>query len=230
MLLQRLSHPSSVAGAWWPRSFNKGRIKELKGFIEKQIDSLVEKLHFVSLEIERFYFGNAVIYRETGLLSKGLGDEKDLALDAERLAVIDLTTIGERQTRLLTVDALLSMEWTRARTLWATALGKEPEDDDRVPTFIVVDEAHNLIPFEARTRADEALRERFRTIAAEGRKYGLYLILVSQRPDKLDALVLSECENKAIMRLGTPSVLQKTIEMLGLESMDDQKLATELSG
>jgi hypothetical protein len=33
---------------------------------------------------------------------------------------------------------------------------------------------------------------------AEGRKYGRFLILVSQRPDKLGPLVLSECETKLL--------------------------------
>jgi hypothetical protein len=45
-------------------------------------------------------------------------------------------------------------------------------------------------------------------IAAEGRKYGLLLILGSQRPDKLDHLILSECANKAIMRLDSRTIVQ----------------------
>lgn len=55
----------------------------------------------------------------------------------------------------------------------------------------------------------------FRTIVAEGRKYGLFLVLVSQRPDKLDPLILSECKNKAVTRLGSASVLGITQKMLG---------------
>jgi DNA helicase HerA-like ATPase len=67
----------------------------------------------------------------------------------------------------------------------------ENMDDTRVPVFVVLEEAHNFIPEEPRNRAQAALRDQFRTIAAEGRKYGLFLILVSQRPDKLDHLILS---------------------------------------
>jgi len=61
------------------------------------------------------------------------------------------------------------------------------------------------------------VREQFRTIAAEGRKFGLFLILVSQRPDKLDDLVLSECGNKAILRLDSQSIVDKVIKTLGLD-------------
>jgi DNA helicase HerA-like ATPase len=64
---------------------------------------------------------------------------------------------------------------------------KEPVDEDqRVPTFIVLDEAHNFIAANPRSRHESLVREQFCTIAAEGRKFGLFLILVSQRPDKLD--------------------------------------------
>jgi hypothetical protein len=87
-----------------------------------------------------------------------------------------------------------------------------------------VDEAHNLIPKDPRSKAQMALREQFRTIVAEGRKYGLFLIIVSQRPDKLDSLILSECENKALMRLGSASVLKLTSEILGLDDLPPKLL------
>jgi DNA helicase HerA-like ATPase len=80
-------------------------------------------------------------------------------------------------------------------------------NDTRVPIFLVLDEAHNFVPEEPRNRV-EALRDQFRTIAAEGRKYGVFLILVSQRPDKLDYLILPECANKAIMRLDSRTIPQ----------------------
>jgi hypothetical protein len=45
----------------------------------------------------------------------------------------------------------------------------------------------------------------------------LFLILVSQRPDKLDDLVLSECGNKAILHLDSQSMVDKVIKTLGLD-------------
>ena len=41
---------------------------------------------------------------------------------------------------------------------------------------------------------------------------------MSQRPDKLDDLVLSECGNKAILRLDSQSMADKVIKPLGLDS------------
>ena len=74
-----------------------------------------------------------------------------------------------------------------------------------------------LYPASPRSRHESLVREQFRTIAAEGRKFGLFLILVSQRPDKLDDLVLSECGNKAILHLDSQSMVDKVIKTLGLE-------------
>jgi DNA helicase HerA-like ATPase len=136
-----------------------------------------------------------------------------------RLEVIDLPSLVSRSTRLLAINALLATESQLARAAWWEALKKDESQDDRVPTFFVIDEAHNLLPAEPQTKAEFALREQFRTIVAEGRKYGLFLILVSQRPDKLDPLVLSECENKVIMKLSSRSVLEITRQRLGLEDI-----------
>ena len=46
----------------------------------------------------------------------------------------------------------------------------------------------------------------------------MFLILVSQRPDKLDDLVLPEWGNKAILRLDSRSMIDKVIKTLGLDS------------
>lgn len=49
--------------------------------------------------------------------------------------------------------------------------------DSRVPILIVIDEAHNLVPAEPTTVLQQRLVDRFIQIAAEGRKYGLWLLL-----------------------------------------------------
>ena len=56
----------------------------------------------------------------------------------------------------------------------------------------------------------------FGKIAAEGRKYGLFLILLTQRPDKINASVLLECHNFAIMKIGSESMLEQLKDIMGL--------------
>ena len=67
----------------------------------------------------------------------------------------------------------------------------------------MIDEAHNICPAEpgdplmALVTAD-AIR-----IAGEGRKFGLYLIVVTQRPQKVHENVLSQCDNLVLMRMNS---------------------------
>jgi len=85
------------------------------------------------------------------------------------------------------------------------------------PTILVIDEAHNLTPRDLEPGSPlVSIRENIRRVAAEGRKYGLFLFLISQRPDKLDPLVASECQNKIVMRVGSPRALEAAAPTLGL--------------
>jgi Helicase HerA, central domain len=178
---------------------------------------------FVSEDAERIYFSSAFAVKGSGILISG--EKKDSADGSHpRIQVVDLPSISDPQYRLLAVSTTLETIWARSRDRWEAALEKPSRADDRRPTFIVVDEAHNLIPVEPRNSAERRLREQFRTVAAEGRKFGLFLILVSQRPDKLDGLVVSECENRAVMRLGSRLVLDKTKEILGLGDLPNRTL------
>ena len=141
-----------------------------------------------------------------------------------RIQVIDLASIAQPDSKRLAVSALLDIEFTRLRREWYRSTSTVAEDDLRVPTFVVLDEAHNLVPSEAEEPIKAALREQFRTIAAEGRKFGLFLVLVSQRPDKLDNLVVSECRNRVLMRLGSRAVLASSARLLGLEDLPARTL------
>lgn len=71
----------------------------------------------------------------------------------------------------------------------------------RRPALLVIDEAHNLCPPDPSTPVQKALVERLIRIAAEGRKFGLWLLLSTQRPGKVHPQVLSQCDNLCLMRL-----------------------------
>ena len=69
------------------------------------------------------------------------------------------------------------------------------------PLLIVIDEAHLFVPEGDDTPAHRTLS----TLAKEGRKYGVGLVLVSQRPSELDSTVLSQCGSLIAMRLTNSS-------------------------
>ena len=203
---------------WKEYGITKKEVQEMgENTIKRWLELAATELRHVSDDVGRFYFAKASEYSEGGIWAKV---PTVVTSPDARLKVIDLASFRHVPTRFLVVNAVLKQEWENSRTAWERAVRRITyKPDERVPTFIVLDEAHNFIPAEPRGRAEAALREQFRTIAAEGRKYGLFLILVSQRPDKLDPFIISECENKALMRLNSESIFLAAQKMLGLEDL-----------
>ncbi|MBW8832469.1 MAG: ATP-binding protein [Burkholderiales bacterium] len=192
--------------------------------IERSVERAITAARYISEDTRRFYFGKLSGFRSAGVVETGISSESNKQDNRSRIEIIDLPSIPQIQTRLLAISACIEAEWEASRAAWDLALAKGPNEDFRVPTFVVVDEAHNVVPRDTRSQAEAAIREQFRTIIAEGRKYGLFLILVSQRPDKLDPLVVSECENRAVMKLSSKSSMIATREMLALEDIPEGDL------
>jgi hypothetical protein len=79
---------------------------------------------------------------------------------------------------------------------------------NRVPTLLVIDEAHNVCPQVPADRFQAMASDHLAAIAGEGRKFGLYLLLVTQRPQKVHGNVLSQCENLVLMRMNSASDIE----------------------
>jgi len=167
---------------------------------------------FVSPDVATFYFARAREFEADCLLRSTPPPDHYTRL---RSIVFDLPSILNREVRLSVVNQALVRLFSIARAEWEKAMALPPEEDRRVPRFIVVDEAHNLLPAQPQDQTSLAVRDLFRTITAEGRKYGLFLIAVSQRPDKLDPMILSECENKIIMHVDSTASLERLRGVLG---------------
>jgi DNA helicase HerA-like ATPase len=94
-----------------------------------------------------------------------------------------------------------------------------------IPPFLaVVEEAHNFIPSHSEGQSDTPSVDVIRKIITEGRKFGTGLMLVSQRPSRLDETALSQCNTFIIFRLVNPrdqSFVEKVMENL---SKDDSRL------
>lgn len=77
------------------------------------------------------------------------------------------------------------------------------------PFFCVVEEAHNFCPERNYKQAKSS--DIIRTIASEGRKFGLSLAVVSQRPSRVDKNVLSQCTTQIIMKITNPNDLKAIV-------------------
>ena len=72
--------------------------------------------------------------------------------------------------------------------------------ESRTPIAIFCDEAHLYISSE-NDELNTMARDSFKRIAKEGRKYGIGLVIITQRPSEVDKTVLSQCNNFIAMRL-----------------------------
>jgi DNA helicase HerA-like ATPase len=101
-------------------------------------------------------------------------------------------------------DVLPIVTGTFARLLYDVQFWLAP--DKRTPFSLICDEAHLYLPVkdEANTVEKQALAT-FERIAKEGRKYGVSLVVVSQRPSDVSRTILSQCNNFLILRLTNES-------------------------
>ncbi|MBL8215773.1 MAG: ATP-binding protein [Bryobacterales bacterium] len=78
------------------------------------------------------------------------------------------------------------------------------KDPNALPLALVLEEAHNYLPRSEEAR-DRICLDRVERIAKEGRKYGVSLLVVSQRPSEVSETVLSQCGNFVVLRLTNPA-------------------------
>ncbi|MCZ7393942.1 MAG: ATP-binding protein [Candidatus Methanoperedens sp.] len=78
------------------------------------------------------------------------------------------------------------------------------------PVFVVIEEAHRFAPHSGEAKSKGILK----TILSEGRKFGVGVCLVSQRPSKLDADSLSQCMTQITMRIINPTDQQQIAQSI----------------
>jgi DNA helicase HerA-like ATPase len=92
----------------------------------------------------------------------------------------------------------------RARSVVSLAvLGALRRRPQRVPIMLVIDEAHNVLAPDAPSALDRAITEYGVWVAGEGRKYGVHLVVSTQRPQKIHRNVISQCDNLVLMRMNS---------------------------
>ena len=119
-----------------------------------------------------------------------------------RINVVSLVELTERQANVVLAHYLEELLNDRKR---AEALKKNPDPGARQPRFpapllVVIEEAHVFVPKEEDTDTKYYASK----VAREGRKFGLGLVIVSQRPRGIDAGILSQMGSLAVMRLVQP--------------------------
>lgn len=107
------------------------------------------------------------------------------------MTIVDLSGVPSEVT-----DILVSMV---SRMVFDFALWSERKR--MPPVLLVCEEAHRYVPAD-RTQGFAATRKAIERIAKEGRKYGVSLALVTQRPSELSPSILSQCGTLFALRMG----------------------------
>ena len=89
---------------------------------------------------------------------------------------------------------------------------RQAEPRNRFPVHLLLEEAHRYISETPSKFAIDASKI-YERIAKEGRKYGLFLLVASQRPSELSKTVLSQCSNFVIHRIQNPDDLSQIRQM-----------------
>ena len=171
---------------------NTGKLAQSSG--RDKIDSILKKLRILRTNPQlRFLMEE---YSETSpnlqtILSQFIGQA-----DNKHIRIIDISGLPNEVAGPLT--ALIS------RLLFQYKLWQTREERKKDPILLVCEEAHRYVPNHGEAQYKEA-QEAIRRIAKEGRKYGLGLGLISQRPSDVESTVLSQCNSWIILRLTNSS-------------------------
>lgn len=132
-----------------------------------------------------------------------LGVDDLLGLEQQsQIIIINMNTVDDEVVEL--VSSVV------ARMVFRLLRQAEPRN--AFPVHFVLEEAHRYIAEKPSRHAVEASKI-FERIAKEGRKYGIFLLVASQRPSELSRTVLSQCSNFVVHRIQNPEDLSHIRQM-----------------
>jgi len=155
--------------------------------------------------------------------SRIFDDHLDLALSdlfaPGQCTVLQLSQVAEREQQVVVATILRRLYKARLATEQRLAAPGQPNYLP-YPAFVILEEAHNFAP----ASADLVTSDQLKRILSEGRKFGVGVCLISQRPGRLDPDVLSQCMTQVLLRI-TNEVDQarvaQSVESVGRSLMDE---------
>jgi DNA helicase HerA-like ATPase len=129
-----------------------------------------------------------------------------------RCTILQLSDIEQNEQQVIVGTLLRRVN--KARMMTERGEAQQGENFLDYPVFVLLEEAHRFAPAGATVVSTNILKQ----ILSEGRKFGVGIGLITQRPGKLDQDVLSQCMTQIIMRIVNPidqDTVAKTVEGAG---------------
>ena len=133
--------------------------------------------------------------------------------------ILQLNEVDHREQQVVVATLLRRLYQARLKTVKQAAA---PGDELYLPfpIFVVIEEAHNFAPYSGDGVASGILKQ----ILSEGRKFGVAVGLISQRPGRLDADVLSQCMTQFLLRIVNPldqESISRSVESVGRDLLKE---------
>ncbi len=183
-------------------------VKSAKKRGDYTISDIIEEVEYIKSNTKWSVIGSLEQLEESGLFSSTPTPVEDL-LQEGKASVIDMRGVNPEIQDLIV--SRICREIFELRKV-----------NQVPPGMIVVEEAHNFCPERGYGKASSTAV--LRTIASEGRKFGLGLMIISQRPARVDKNVISQCNTQIILRVTNPNDLQaikKGVEGLTGEMVEE---------
>jgi uncharacterized protein len=160
---------------------------------QKDFASILDKLHVLRTDSRIAFLMKGHVVGDPGLdqiIGQFLASIEDNANAGVR--ILDISGLPNEVAGPLA--AALS------RLLFSYKLHQTRAEREKDPILLVCEEAHRYVPDRGEAQY-AAAQDAIRRIAREGRKYGIGLMLVSQRPADVESTVLSQCNSWLVLRL-----------------------------
>ncbi|MCD6403549.1 MAG: ATP-binding protein [Candidatus Aenigmarchaeota archaeon] len=182
--------PFRLSGAQMNIIYNAARNLDA---LDYTLDDLIKEVEFVKSKTKWSVISVLESLKSTGLFVEDKYTDLKELVKPGKITIINLKGI-EPDIQTLVVYKL-------AHDLF------ELRKISKIPPFVfVVEEAHNFCP--ERGFGEVVSSKILRTIASEGRKFGMGLVVVSQRAARIDKNVLSQCNTQAFLRINNPNDLK----------------------
>lgn len=189
-----------------------------KADLRRKIESLMEESHESTIK--------GILWRYDRVMRSAVFDDfahttmKEM-FNVGQLSILDLSGLSHGEQQLI-VSVLLRRLFD-AREGTVNGYYDNGKDKDKYlpyPVFTVLEEAHRFAPHNGEAKSKNIIK----TLLSEGRKFGIGVCMVSQRPSKLDSDCLSQCMTQITMRIINPvdqAQIASSIESMSREILDE---------
>ncbi|SHH00042.1 hypothetical protein SAMN02745221_01447 [Thermosyntropha lipolytica DSM 11003] len=195
---QRLNDLMSLLESPNDDDFKKSFMASCQNIDEKKREAYLNRLMALKKQVGQLSTLKSINWRLNRLERQGIFRDQGIRQIEEGLKAQKAVIVRGSIWMLKVYAAYVLRSLYGKRRVYRDALQKGERAEEKFPPFVVVtDEAHNFAP---RGEQNVPSRREIREIAQEGRKYGVFLVLATQRPALLDDTVNAQLNTKIIFR------------------------------